>query len=149
MSSGVNQEIYHHWKQILHQQGYRVTRPRQLVMEIILSSQTALTPQEIYEISLEAEQSLGIASVYRTIEMLEELALIQQVHKPGGCHAIWPALEGHNHYLVCEDCGRIEVIPGNEAIGDYINTVETHTGYQIEGHWLQLFGSCQKCLQQG
>ncbi|MDZ7843420.1 MAG: Fur family transcriptional regulator [Anaerolineales bacterium] len=133
------------WEENLRQNGYRVTRTRRQVMEIIAGSSTALTPREIYQLSLDQDRSLGMASVYRTVEMLEELDLIQQVHQPDGCHGIWPTVEGHKHYLICNACGRMEVVPGNEGITEYITQVEGQTGYGVEGHWLQLFGRCQSC----
>ena len=133
------------WKETLHQKGFRVTEPRLQVMEILLSSEKALSPQEIFEISLAEDGSLGIASVYRTLEMLEELNLVQQIHQPGGCHAFWPALEGHQHLMICKKCGRMVEIPGSENIGAYIQRIEEKTGFEVEDHWLQLFGSCQHC----
>jgi Fur family ferric uptake transcriptional regulator len=133
------------WKKALHQQGYRVTQPRLQVMEIIASSESPLTPQDIYQISLELESPPGIASVYRTLEMMDDLGLIQQIHQPGGCHAIWPALEGHQHLLICTGCGQMRIVEGNEGIADYIKDIERLTGYQVDEHWLQLFGTCQNC----
>ena len=134
------------WEDSIHQHGYRVTRPRLQVMEIITSSDRPLTPQEIYQQSLGLDDPPGIASVYRTLEMLDGLGLIQQVHQPGGCHGIWPAIEGHKHYLICRACGQMRVIDGSEAMNDYIDSIEQKTGYQVEEHWLQFFGLCEGCL---
>ncbi len=137
--------LLENWKIALRQQGYRVTRPRLQVMEIIVSSETPLKPQDIYQLSLDLESPPGIASIYRTLEMLDDLGLIQQIHQPGGCHAIWPAVEGHKHLLICSSCGQMRVIEGNEDIEDYINKIEEQTGYHVKDHWLQLFGTCQNC----
>jgi Fe2+ or Zn2+ uptake regulation protein len=139
-------QILDSWKDSMRQRGYRITRPRLQVMEIITKSKTALTPQEIYHQSLDSEQPPGIASVYRTLEMLDELGLIQQIHQPDGCHGIWPALEGHKHLLLCTNCNDMQVIEGNEEISDYINMIEEQTSYQVKDHWLQLFGLCTGCL---
>ena len=138
-------QLISNWKSSLHQNGYRVTQPRQHVMEIIASSRVPLTPQDIYHQSLELESPPGIASVYRTLEMLDTLGLIQQIHQPGGCHGIWPAVEGHNHLLLCRDCGKMQVIEGNEEITEYISMIEKDTGYRVDEHWLQLFGMCSAC----
>ncbi len=146
MEPSAKDHVLSSWQASLHRNGFRVTRPRQQVMEIIASSTTALTPQEIYQKSLERDQSPGIASVYRTLEMLEDLGLIQQIHQPGGCHGIWPAVEGHNHYLICRDCGQMKVIEGDEDITGYIDNIEKQTGYRVDDHWLQFFGTCRGCL---
>lgn len=134
-----------HWKTTLHQNEYRVTQPRLQVMRILVDSETPLTPQEIYQLSLELDSPPGIASVYRTLEMLDDLGLIQQIHQPGGCHAICPAVEGHKHLLICTSCGQMHVVEGNEEISEYIRLIEEQTGYKVEEHWLQLFGTCQNC----
>jgi Fur family ferric uptake transcriptional regulator len=145
MTAPTLHQLLEDWKTALHQQGYRVTQPRLQVMEIIATSKTPLTPQDIYQLSLGLDSPPGIASVYRTLEMLDGLGLIQQIHQPGGCHAIWPALEGHQHLLLCTGCGQMQIVEGNEDIADYINMIEQLTGYRVEEHWLQLFGTCQNC----
>lgn len=142
--SSLDQRI-ENWTAALHRNGLRVTQPRLQVMRILAESEFPLTPQEIYQLSLELDSPPGIASVYRTLEMLAKLGLTQQIHQPGGCHAICPALEGHKHLLLCSTCGKMQVVEGNEGISDYINKVEDQTGYLIEEHLLQLFGICENC----
>ena len=139
-------EILDIWESVLKNHGYRVTRPRQQVMEIIISSRTPLTPQKIYQTTLDLPSPPGIASVYRTLEMLDELGLIQQIHQPGGCHGIWPALEGHKHFLICKDCGHVRVIEGSDQMAGFISNIEDQTGYQAVDHWLQFFGLCEGCV---
>lgn len=135
------------WQAALKSRGYRVTRPRQQVMEIILSSQIPLTPQEIFQASLGLEEPPGIASIYRTLETLAGLGLIQQIHQPQGCHKIWAALDGHKHYLICKDCGHMRVIEGSDQMAGFISRIEDQTGYRVDEHWLQFFGVCQDCGQ--
>ncbi len=140
-------QLITNWKYSLHQNGYRVTQQRLQVMEIIAASPAPLTPQDIYRQSLVLESPPGIASVYRTLEMMETLGLIQQIHQPGGCHGIWPAIDGHKHLLLCRDCGQMQVIEGNEEITEYISMIEKETGYEVDEHWLQLFGTCSSCAK--
>jgi len=147
MSAIQTSQLLSNWKKSLHQHGYRVTQPRLQVMEIVAASPIPLTPQDIYHKSLELESSPGIASVYRTLEMLDVMGLIQQIHQPGGCHGIWPAVDGHKHLLMCRYCGQMQVIEGNEEIAEYIRRTEEDTGYEVDEHWLQLFGICGDCSE--
>jgi Fur family ferric uptake transcriptional regulator len=146
MTGKKNEQLLSNWKSSLRQGGYRVTQPRLQVMEIIASSNTPLTPQEIYRLSLELDSPPGIASVYRTLETLEDLGLIQQIHQPGGCHGICPSLDGHKHLLLCTRCNQMRVIEGNEEIAEYISMIEKETGYKVDEHWLQFFGLCESCM---
>lgn len=145
MSAPALEQRIDDWTAALHQGGFRVTQPRLQVMRILAGSEMPLTPQEIYQLSLELDSPPGIASVYRTLEMLSALGLTQQIHQPGGCHAICPALEGHKHLLLCTSCGKMQVVEGNEGIAEYIRRIEDQTGYRVDEHWLQLFGTCQDC----
>ena len=145
MSQPETLEILKVWEESLKAAGYRVTRPRKQVMEIITSSTTPLTPQDIYLQTLELDDPPGIASVYRTLDMLDDLGLIQQIHQPGGCHGIWPSFEGHKHSLICKDCRQIIVIEGSDQMEGYISSIEEQTGYRVDDHWLQFFGMCEAC----
>lgn len=133
------------WKENLHDNGYRLTEPRLLVMEILATCKTALTPLEIYELNLKSHSPLGIASVYRTLELLENLGLVQKIHQPDGCHAYWPALEGHRHLVICNECGCMVEVPGSEDIDEYFHQIEDSIGFVVNDHWLQLFGNCREC----
>ena len=133
------------WKDTLQKNGYRITEPRLMVMEILSCSTKALTPLDIFEQNLESQSSMGIASVYRTLDMLEDLGLVQKIHQLDGCHAFWPALEGHQHLVICKDCGSMMGVPGSEDIHEYIHQIEDSTGFVVDDHWLQLFGNCREC----
>jgi Fe2+ or Zn2+ uptake regulation protein len=85
-------------------------------------------------------------TVYRTLEKLEELELVQRVHQPSGCQAFIAAFSGHQHMLICQGCGRVEFFSGEQ---DMIETLMLQVGkacgYQVQSHWLQLFGICEHC----
>jgi len=85
-----------------------------------------------------------LVSVYRTLEKLEELELVQRVHQPQGCQAFITAGTGHQHLLLCQKCGEATLFEGDELDG-LITSVARRTGYQIKEHWLQLFGLCENC----
>jgi Fe2+ or Zn2+ uptake regulation protein len=87
---------------------------------------------------------LGLVSVYRTLEKLEELRLVQRVHQPQGCQAFIAAGEGHQHFLLCQRCGRVTFFEGDD-LEKLIGKISNKTGYQIREHWLQLFGLCENC----
>lgn len=134
------------WLACLQGHGYRVTAPRRAVVETIALSQQALTPLDAYERARKRYPKLGLVTVYRTIEKLEELALIQRVHSPSGCQAFIAATPGHHHILICQTCGRVEYFSGDgEQMEGLISQVGKQSGYQVHSHWLQLFGVCQRC----
>lgn len=137
------------WLDCLQRNGYRITNPRRVVVEIMAESDHALTPLNVYERGHQRYPKLGLVTVYRTLEKLEELNLIQRVHQPSGCQAFITAFEGHQHLLVCSVCGRVEFFEGDEeGIGVLIQEISRRSGYKIDEHWLQLFGECSNCQTQ-
>ena len=86
-------------------------------------------------------------TVYRTLEKLEELGLIQRVHLPDGCHRYMRSANGHQHILLCTACGRVEFFEGDDLSGLF-ETIASRSGYRIHEHWLQLFGLCRTCQEK-
>ena len=133
-----------HWLAQLQQNGYRLTEARRAVVEKIEQTTRALTPVEVYDAARRKYRALGLVTVYRTLEKLEELHLIQRVHQPGGCNAYLPHAEGHQHLIICQQCGKAEYFDGDD-LDAFFERVAGEHGYTVKEHWLQLFGVCPAC----
>ncbi len=134
------------WLARLQGNGYRLTEPRRVVVETIALSRHVLTPFDVFELARRQYPRLGLVTVYRTLEKLEELELVQRVHRPSGCQAFIAAFSGHQHLLICQGCGRVEFFSGDsERMDSLMSAVGEESGYQIREHWLQLFGLCSGC----
>lgn len=132
------------WLNQLQDNGYRLTGARRAVVEAIRHSPQALTPLELFDRARKKYPALGLVSVYRTLEKLEELHIIQRVHQPQGCQAFVAASQGHEHLLLCRNCGQVTFFAGDD-LEPLIQSIAQRTGYQINEHWLQLFGLCEAC----
>jgi Fur family transcriptional regulator, ferric uptake regulator len=132
------------WFEMLQNDGCRLTAPRRAVVETLKANMHALTPVEVYESARKQCPGLGLVSVYRTLEKLEELGLIQRVHQTKGCQAFVRTGEGHQHLLVCNNCGKVVLFEGDQ-LDALFKTISKTSGFQIDGHWLQVFGLCKNC----
>ena len=132
------------WLTQLQENGYRLTEARRAVVETVQKSTRALTPVEVFDMARKKYHSLGLVSVYRTLEKLEELHLVQRVHQPQGCQAFIAESRRHEHLLLCQNCGQVTFFEGDD-LDTLIKTISNKTGYLIREHWLQLFGLCQAC----
>ena len=135
---------FNSWLTTLQDSGYRLTGPRRVIVEILAASQRALTPLDIYDLGRVEYPRLGLVTVYRTLEKLEDLGLVQRVHQADGCHMILPAAQGHEHVLICHNCGHAEFFSGDD-LGGLIESVASRSGFRIQEHWLQLSGLCEEC----
>lgn len=147
MNSLVSRERIEQWLNCLADHGYRLTAPRRAVVETIASSDRVLNPFEVFEKARQRYQKLGLVTVYRTIEKLEQLGLVQRVHRPSDCQAFVAAFTGHQHLLICQECGAVEFFSGDEGMDDLMAEVSQKSGYIVEDHWLQMFGVCRGCQE--
>jgi Fur family transcriptional regulator, ferric uptake regulator len=102
------------WLEQLHDNGYRITAARRAVVDTVYGSSHALSPIEVYDSARKKYRALGLVTVYRTLEKLEELHLIQRVHQPQGCQAFIAAGIGHQHLLLCKNCGEVAFFEGDD-----------------------------------
>ena len=136
------------WISILKSNGIKLTGPRYCVVEILTHTDKALTALEIFTLAHNRYPSLGLVSVYRTLEKLETLGLVQRVHQKDKCQAYIVSPVGHEHLLVCSECGKVSFFSGDDLI-PLMSKVEGKTGYIVQEHWLQLLGLCTECQNRG
>jgi Fur family transcriptional regulator, ferric uptake regulator len=132
------------WLSALQASGCRLTAARRAVVETMADSIRALTPVDVFDASRKKDPHMGLVTVYRTLEKLEELGLIQRVHQEQGCQAFLKAGQGHQHLLLCERCGHAVLFEGDD-LAVLFNKVAIQTGFEIKAHWLQVTGICSEC----
>ena len=126
--------------------GYRNGLARRAVVELLGRQDCCLTAQDIFD-RLRAEgQPVGIASVYRVLDLLTDKGLLQRIDVGVGTARFEPAHASgeHHHHLVCDDCGRVEAFADDE-LERALRKVEGRTGYSIAGHDVVLRGACRNC----
>jgi len=132
------------WEKVLDNNGYRITHPRRVIMDLISTSERPLTPLEIFDQARMDAPEVGLMTVYRTIEKLVELKLVDHVHQSDNCQTIFRATQNHQHLLICTECGNSIYFEGLE-VEDQFKNIGKSLGYQVTHHWLQLEGLCQNC----
>jgi Fur family ferric uptake transcriptional regulator len=135
------------WESQLSQAGYRITQPRRAILDIIAETERPLTPVEIFDLARAQSAGIGLVTVYRTIEKLEELHLVEHVHHLGDCQTVFRCSEQHQHLLICTQCGSSYYFDGLE-VEDQFNQIGKKFGFQITEHWLQLAGLCEECQKK-
>lgn len=133
------------WTQQIRQAGYRLTRPRQAVLRVLVESEVALTVAEVHRRARARYPRLGLVTVYRTLDLLFNLGLVYRLpSETGGQVYIRADLHPPGHLLVCRSCHRAVEIPCS-GLEEMTHEVERRTGFAVQGHWLELFGLCPAC----
>ena len=131
----------------LRQHGYKLTPQRRLVMRTIVSSQDHLTPAAMYEKVHQDHPSIGLVTIYRTLEILAKLKLICELHAGGSCRSYTISAPGHHHHLICSNCGKVIDFAGCE-LEEAQQNLSKETGFRIDGHLLEFVGLCQACQKE-
>ncbi|KPJ52193.1 MAG: Fur family transcriptional regulator [Dehalococcoidia bacterium DG_18] len=129
----------------LKRHGYKLTTQRRAVLDVLVHSQGRLTPAAVYEMVHQEHPSIGLVTIYRTLEILAKIGLICEVHARGnGRSYILRRASEHHHHLICSDCGA--VIDFSDCdLGDLEQTLSLETGFEIESHILEFLGRCRNC----
>ncbi len=127
--------------------GYRMTKPRLAVVQVLAENDEGLSPDEIHNQGRDLYARLGLVTVYRTLELLDELGMVRRVHSEERCHR-YASAGPDRHYLVCEECHRVLEFPcgGMESL---IEGVGARSGFAITEHLLELRGVCPDCQSLG
>lgn len=133
------------WETILSTAGHRITTARRVVMQALARTETPLAPHDILAQGRAMYPRLGLASVYRALELFEQFGLVCRVHIEEKCHGYVAQQPGHRHQVLCQQCGRATEFLGCDRLNTLIAHVEASTGYQVNDHLLQLSGICPAC----
>ncbi|HEX6246559.1 MAG TPA: Fur family transcriptional regulator [Nocardioidaceae bacterium] len=132
------------WQATLRERGYRLTPQRELVLRAVDRLGHA-TPDEVLAAVREESQAVNISTVYRTLELLEELGLVRHNHISDRAPTYHSTATPDHVHLVCRGCGAItEVAP--EIITPMTDTLEREYGFATDIGHLTVFGMCRECL---
>jgi Fur family ferric uptake transcriptional regulator len=131
------------WQSTLRAKGYRLTPQRELVLRAVDRLGHA-TPDEILGAVREESQAVNISTVYRTLELLEELGLVRHAHITDRAPTYHSAATPEHVHLVCRECKRItEVSP--DVIEPMVAAIKTQHGFSTDVGHLTVFGTCESC----
>jgi Fur family ferric uptake transcriptional regulator len=137
--------------QELAERGYAATEPRRRIVACFLERQEAVTAADLY-LRLRAKgESIGLVTVYRTLDLLVACRLAHVVmHEDPSQQErqfLPCGLAGHHHHLVCTACGRVQQVTDCHLAALEADLANS-SGYRIDRHALTLFGCCPACLQE-
>lgn len=129
----------------LHDRGLRLTAQRRLVLDTVAELDGG-TPEQIAQQPALADVGVSLTTVYRTIELLEELGLVSHRHVGHGAPQYELTRPDPPLQLVCHRCGRVSAAPG-ELAEDLARRVVSAQGFAIDVAHLTISGTCLDCRQ--
>lgn len=146
-----NQEKF---KELLKSNGLKVTTQRIAILEVLQDRPGKhLTAEEIYECVKVQYPEIGLATVYRTIQLLSELNLIDKLNLDDGYVRYEIGKMGnfneghHHHHLICLDCGKVLSFE-DDLLETLEDRIKKSMNFEVVDHEVKLFGHCKECLEK-
>ena len=132
----------------LRKAGLKVTLPRVKILQILENSANKhLSAEDVYKALIEAEEEVGLATVYRVLTQFESAGLVMRHHFEGG-HSIFELTSvDHHDHIVCNKCGQVEEF-FDELIEEQQEKIATKYGFKITDHSMYLYGICKNCQSE-
>ena len=127
--------------------GYRLTEPRRTVADLVAARDGHFTAADLIEDADRRQLDIGRATIFRSLELLTELELLERIDLPTGEHAYVACEPQHHHHIVCEVCGRVADVE-DSGLASAVQTIERDTGWSVSTHRLELYGRCPRCREQ-
>lgn len=136
--------------QRLKEKGFKITWQRKIVLDTIeKNSAKHLTSQELHDIIKLDNPEVGVATVYRTLIMLEKLSIITRISFDDGSarYELRNNYKEHrHHHLICNNCGEIEEVQ-DDLLEELESNIKKSKGFKVIDHMLKFYGLCKKCSQ--
>jgi Fur family ferric uptake transcriptional regulator len=132
----------------LRQQGYRLTPQREMVLEAVHESEGHVSAEEIYAKVQIRNACVSISTVYRTLELLEQLQIVCEIDLGQGCVCYELAGERRHHHLVCQQCGKVLRVD-DKVLAPLKDTLQQEYGFEAHLDHMAIFGRCRRCQKKG
>ncbi|MSN95628.1 transcriptional repressor [Campylobacter sp. FMV-PI01] len=138
------------FKKILKDGGLKYTQQREALLRTLYNSNCHYTPENLYLKIKEnyPELNVGIATVYRTLNLLEDSGMATSISFGAQGKKFELAIKPHHDHLICKNCGKI-VEFHDPTIEKKQLSIAKENGFILTGHLMQLYGVCSDCRKKG
>ncbi len=131
----------------LTREGHRLTTPRQAIIKMVAPRHDHFSAQEVWDDVKARYSGIGRATVFRTLDLLTELGVLNRIHTGDGCHRYTVCDTRHHHHLMCVECGTVMSLEA-AGIENQIRRMASDAGFDLLTHHLELVGRCAECRQR-
>ena len=131
----------------LKEKDYKITNQRKIIIkELLKQAEQHLSAEDIYNAVKKEHPEIGLATVYRTLDLLADLEIIHKIDFGDGRarYELGGGEHHHHHHLICLTCG--EVIEFNDDLLDDLEAaIKQQSGFTVVDHQVKFYGICDKC----
>lgn len=136
------------FKERLKEKGCKLTLQRRGVLDVLLEHcNEHLSTEEIYAAVKEKYPEIGLATVYRTVQLFEEMGIIDRLNFDDGCSRFELSSGDavhHHHHLICEKCNKVFEVE-NDLLEEIESEIESKYNFKVHNHNVMFYGHCKEC----
>ena len=144
--------VYNDIIEIIQKSTYKLTPQREKIVEILVEyKEEHLSAEELYFILKERAPDIGIATVYRTLDIFYELKILEKISFNNGVSKYHLRQTGNkeiHHHLICTHCNKIEKV-SNPLFNKIIEYMKKEYKFEVQNNSLSFYGTCSDCLDKG
>ena len=129
----------------LIQRGKKLTNARRDVILMLLNSEQHITADTLYQRLKSAGSRVGRMTVFRTLHLLAEVGVVRPIYHGSGAAHFVLLEEGKHHHFVCNQCDKTVEFTNCGLTDELSQQLGTEHNFRIEGHMLELYGTCEDC----
>ena len=138
-------------RQKFRDRDYKLTPQRQIVLQVFINNRDKhLSAEDVHNIVRQQSNDIGLATVYRTLELLSELEILQKMEFGDG-RSRYEINESssphHHHHLICLTCGKV-IEFADDLMEDLENIIAQNSNFTIVDHQVKFYGYCQECRKK-
>jgi len=140
------ESILEEFKKILKSSALKYTKQREMLLKILYNSNAHMTPEQLY-LEMKSkfpELNIGIATVYRTLNLLEDNGMVTSINFGIQGKKFELAIKPHHDHIICKNCGKIVEFEDGAIERKQVN-IAKENGFVLTGHIMQLYGICAQC----
>ena len=136
----------------LQERQHKMTPQRQIVLQIFLDHPGEhLSAEDVHGLLRDKQIEIGLATVYRSLELLSELSILQKMEFGDGCNryevnALDPDVH-HHHHLICVTCGKVTEFE-DDLLDHLEKNIASKCGFKTIGHQVKFLGYCKECQKK-
>lgn len=135
----------------LHERQYKLTPQREVILQVFVNhADKHLSAEDVYSLVKKEAPEIGMATVYRTIDLLSELEVLQKMDFGDGCSRYEISEDNtahHHHHLICLNCGLVREFD-DDLLETLENVISRKSNFQILDHQVKFYGYCQECQKK-
>jgi len=136
------------YQEVLQKEGYKLTSQRNLILKVLLENiDKHLSSEEVYLLVSKNDPDIGIATVYRALQLFERLSIVYKINLDDGLSRYelnYGTGNHQHHHLICMKCGKIIEVK-LDLLESLENEIEKEGNFKIIDHNVKFYGYCNKC----